>query len=287
MSDAAFVFEDPRAVLKRHGMKPKSSWGQNFLVSERAVKKIAAACQREDEPPHRVVEIGAGVGTLTQALLALGAHVISVERDRDMCRVLRKELAKADRFALLEADAAKLDYAAILGDTPGVVAGNLPYQLTGRLIRGILDNHHLLIRSVIMVQKEVAERLTAVPGASARGALSAITQARFSVRVMLRLRPTAFHPPPEVRSAVVALEPLAETPFDTGLSPATFDKIVNAAFSKRRKTIRNSLLSSDLGWSSREIDKRIALSEIDPKLRAERLSVDDFARLAATAKGQQ
>ncbi len=252
-------FEDPRTVLKRHGLKPKHSWGQNFLISERAVKAITDACV--DEPGRLIIEIGAGLGTLTSSLLDAGGHVIAVERDRDMCQVLRAEFKDHKHFSLHEADAAKFDYASQLADG-GVIVGNLPYQITGLLIRKVLETGPLLHRAVLMMQQEVADRIVAEPGDKSRGALSVIVQARCKTSIVHRLAPGAFHPPPKVRSAVVMLEPLKATVFDPKLED-TFDRVVKAAFSSRRKTLRNSLASGGLG-SSEEVVKilycRISIS---------------------------
>lgn len=271
-------FENPRAVLKRHGMRPKRSWGQNFLVSSKAVAVIADACLEACPVDAPVVEIGAGVGTLTAVLLARGARVTAIERDRDMCEVLRVELGAHDRFSLLEADAASVDYASFFQHEKGAVVGNLPYQLTGRLIRLVVATAPCIHRGVLMVQQEVAERLSAAPGEKARGALSAIVQARFDVRIIHRLKPTAFFPPPKVRSAVVSFSPRESTVFERGISPDAYDAMVNAAFTGRRKTLRNSLLSAGMGAAA-EVESLLAAAGIDARLRPERLSVEDFAGL--------
>ena len=122
------LFVDPRTVLREFGLRPKHSFGQNFLISEKAVETIARLCV--DEPGRRVVEIGPGLGTLTHALLTLGGSVIAVERDRDMCEVLREAFGEQPHFKLEEADAAKFDYEGALMAGPGVIAGNLPYVLS-------------------------------------------------------------------------------------------------------------------------------------------------------------
>ncbi len=271
-------FEDPRSVLKRHGFVPKHAWGQNFLVSQKAVASIAEACNAVS--PSFVVEIGAGVGTLTGALLQKHLRVTAVERDRDMCAVLRADMGDREDFTLLEADAAKVCYRDLFANRRGVLAGNLPYQITGKLLRAAVESSDRLLRAVFMVQEEVGERLVALPRTSARGALSVIVQARFNVRVLLRLKPTAFHPPPKVRSSVIILDPLAETAFLDPVTPRLFDAVVNGAFSSRRKTIRNSLSTSRLGISIPMIEALLEGAAVDPRLRPEELGVQDFARLA-------
>jgi len=270
------LFVDPRTVLKRHGLRPKRSWGQNFLVSAGAVEKIARLCV--DEPGRTVVEIGPGLGTLTHALLAVGGQVIAIERERDMCRILEQELGDHARFTLIEADAATFDYGARLGGEPAVIAGNLPYQITGRILRRVLELDATPLRAVFTVQAEVAERLVAGPGERARGALSAMVDARFEARVALRLPPTSFVPRPRVRSAVVELSPRVPPRFGE-LDGAEFDAAVKAAFGVRRKTLRNALLTAGWGDAS-DVDAVLEAAGIDPRVRAQRLKTEDFAALA-------
>ena len=278
MADDRIRFEDPRTALKRHGYVPKHSFGQNFLVSEKAVAAIVRAAVPPTDELKRVIEIGPGVGTLTAALLSVGAEVLAIERDRDMCVALRVDFSETPGFRLMEADAAKVDYAEILKEGKQVIAGNLPYQLTGRLLRAIIDVAPLVVRAVVMVQEEVAYRLAAPAGDSHRGALSVIIQSRFDVNTVIRLKPTAFHPPPKVRSTVISLTPRSAPLFETPADGKPFDRLVNAAFANRRKTIRNSLAAAGWGTAS-HIEAMLAEAEISPGIRAERLLEADFLRL--------
>jgi 16S rRNA (adenine1518-N6/adenine1519-N6)-dimethyltransferase len=274
-------FEDPRSALKRHGLQPKHSWGQNFLVSPKAVLVIADACLEVSSP--KVVEIGAGLGTLTSVLLQKGLEVIAVERDRDMCNVLRADLSSNPNFTLIEEDAAKVDFAELFVNQKGVIAGNLPYQITGRLLRSMVESYERLVRAVLMVQEEVANRLIAPPKTSARGALSVIVQSRFSVKVAIRLKPTAFHPAPKVRSAVLTFDPLPKPLFSESTTSEQFDRLVNAAFCSRRKTIRNSLATSSLNLSTSTAESLLSAAAVVPTARPEELTVEEFARLADAA----
>jgi 16S rRNA (adenine1518-N6/adenine1519-N6)-dimethyltransferase len=266
------TFVDPRTVLARHGLRPKHSFGQNFLVAQPVVEKIAALCA--PNPGARVIEIGAGLGTLTQALLDRGADVIAVERDRDLLPVLRQEL-QSDRLTLLEADAAQLDLPALLGDQgERVVAGNLPYQITGRLLEMTVPVASRIARAVFMVQKEVADRLAAAPSSEAYGQLSVFMQAAFAVERAMIVRAGCFHPAPRVDSAVVLLRTL-EKP--RAIETDAFRNVVHAAFGARRKTLRNAIAGLMQDEATRE---RIAATKIDLGRRGETLSVEEFDALA-------
>lgn len=268
------TFVDPRTVLARHGLRPKYSFGQNFLVAQAIVEKIAALCA--PSPGARVIEIGAGLGTLTSALLARGAHVIAIERDRDLLPVLREELAGHSELELLEADAARIDLPALLGEEgERVVAGNLPYQITGRLLEMTVPVASKIARAVFMVQKEVGDRLAAAPAAEAYGQLSVFVQAAFTVERALIVRAGCFYPAPRVDSAVVVLRPL---PTPRALETEAFRNVVHAAFGARRKTLKNAIASLIQNEGARE---RVAATKIDLGRRGETLSVEEFAALAA------
>ncbi len=269
------IFVDPRAVLKRHGLKAKRSWGQNFLVSAGAVERIARLCV--DQPGRHVVEIGAGLGTLTNALLAVGGRVTAVERDRDLCRVLSSEFEQGDMLTIEEEDAATFDYRSCLDNIPGVIAGNLPYQITGLILRRIMEPNMPLVRAVFMLQLEVATRLKAGIDDRERSALTVMSDARFTSKIVMRLPPTAFHPKPKVRSAVVDLTP-REEPLFGNIDPERFDMTVKSAFHNRRKMIRNSLVASGIG-STEVIDAALDAADIDPHVRAEKLPTETFVTL--------
>ncbi|MGZ3478671.1 MAG: 16S rRNA (adenine(1518)-N(6)/adenine(1519)-N(6))-dimethyltransferase RsmA [Polyangiales bacterium] len=263
-------FVDPRTVLARHGLRPKKSFGQNFLIAAPVVEKIAALCV--DAPGTRVVEIGAGLGTLTTALLDRGAHVVAIERDRDMLPILREELAGRD-VELLEADAAQVNLPKLLGER-GVLAGNLPYQITGRLIELATSVSKQIVRAVFMVQKEVADRLAAPANADAYGQLSVFVQAAFAVERALIVRAGCFHPAPRVDSAVVVLKPLAKP---RAIETDSFRDVVHAAFGARRKTLRNALAGLMQDDAARSA---VAETGIDLGRRGETLTVEEFDLIA-------
>jgi 16S rRNA (adenine1518-N6/adenine1519-N6)-dimethyltransferase len=271
-------YVDPRTVLRRYDLRPKKSFGQNFLVSPPMVEKIAALCV--PRLPARVVEIGAGLGTLTAAILALGAEVIAIERDRDLVPVLRSELeSELARGALqiVEADAATVDLSTLLSPFDGarVLAGNLPYQITGRLLERAVTLAQQVDRVVVMVQREVADRLAAAAGADAYGQLSVFTQAAFEVRRAFVVSSGCFHPRPAVDSAVVVLTPLA---VPRAQETETFREVVHAAFRARRKTLRNAIAA--LVGSGGERKAAVEATGIDLTRRGETLTVEELAAIA-------
>ena len=269
-------YPGPRALLEKYRLHAKKSWGQNFLGDEGILDGIARlAVEREGE---LVVELGAGLGHLTARLLARGARVVAVERDRDMARVLRGELGEAVR--LLEADAARIDYRALAaGAGEGgrvAVVGNLPYHLTSPILFSLLDQADAVSRAVLLLQREVAERLAAAPGTKAWGLLSALLQQRAEVTVERRVPARAFLPPPKVESALVRLAfgpPRVEV-----VEAARFRRLVKAGFAQRRKTLANALRAARL-VSPEAAEAALAAVGIDPSRRGETLTVAEWAAL--------
>lgn len=270
-------WEDPRRVMRRHGLQPKKSFSQNFLVSRHHVERIVEALA--PSPDELTVELGPGLGTLTAALLRAGARVLAVDLDRDMLEVLRRELGEVQGLSLREGDAAALDLSALAQAEGARIAlcGNLPYAVTGSILRNVVKHRDALRRAVIMVQREVRDRLLSGPGSKSYGVVSVFVQAAFSVHSVTKVPPGAFHPPPRVESAVVRLEPLA-TP--RAEETEAFRAVVKAAFGQRRKTLRNSLRSLGAG-----VDQALASAGIDPSRRAETLSIEEFAALAEAWDG--
>jgi 16S rRNA (adenine1518-N6/adenine1519-N6)-dimethyltransferase len=268
---------DPRTLLKRHGLAAKKSWGQNFLVDERVYQAIVASAVAS--PRDWVVEIGAGLGTLTARLADAvpDGKVIAVERDRDMVAVLEKELGARSNVEIHAANALTFDLGAIAAraGAPISVAGNLPYQIASPLLFTILDARAHIRAATVMLQKEMADRLLAEPGTSEYGALGVMLALHLDVRPVIKARAGAFFPAPKVDSTVVALAPRA-TP--RALVDATrYRQTVHAAFGQRRKTLRNALRSL---WPLDAVDAALATAGIDGVRRGETLSIEEFARLA-------
>lgn len=267
----------PRAQLDLRGLKPKHSFGQNFLVDPGIAARIAELATTPEG--GTVVEIGAGTGALTRPLLSRAARVTAIERDRDLVPLLAEDLSSevaSGKLLLVEADAKTANIAAMLADgaAPRVLAGNLPYQLSGPLLERTVELAPHLDRAVFMLQLEVVERLAASPSERDYGALTVFVRAAFDVKRAFVVKRGCFYPQPNVDSAVVVLTRAAAHVEET---PA-FRAVVKAAFAQRRKTLRNA-------WRSLPLDKdalaRAAeTAGIDLDARGETLDVAAFARMA-------
>lgn len=264
---------DTKDLLSKYDLQPKRSFSQNFLIQPGAIAQIADAAVAMGK---QLVELGPGLGALTHALLERGAKVLAVELDRDMVRVLCEEFADEERLEVRTGDAAELDldaHSRACGSKL-VVTGNLPYQATGAIIRRVVAHAASLDGAILMVQREVRDRLVAQPSTKEYGALTVFTRAVFEVDTVCRLRPGSFYPAPKVESAVVRLLP-RETPLAE--ETESFQAVVRAAFQMRRKTLRNALRA--LGDADRA-SAALSGAGIDPGRRGETLSIEEFARLA-------
>jgi 16S rRNA (adenine1518-N6/adenine1519-N6)-dimethyltransferase len=222
-----------------------------------------------------------GLGALTRPLLDRASRVVTIERDRDLVPILTAEFEGSiaeGRVKVIEADALLVDWAAeFSGPRPHVVAGNLPYQITGALLERATVLADRVDRAVFMVQAEVAERLAAKPGTKAYGGLTVFVQAAYDVKRLLTVRGGGFFPRPDVDSAVVVLEPWRPRRAE---ETEAFREAVRAAFGARRKTLRNAWRGL-YGWSKEELEEHAAAVGISLDARGETLSVDEFSRLAS------
>ncbi len=269
---------DARALLAKYSQRAKKSWGQNFLVDERAYRAIVDACGAG--PDDWAIEIGAGLGTLTARLAEVAGHVIAIERDRDMIAVLRGELGEHPRVELAEANALIYDYAAVrerAGRAP-IVVGNLPYQIASPILFRLLETQPAPARIIVMLQKEMADRIVAPPGQKAYGALSVMVRVYGEPRLVCRVRAGGFVPAPKVDSAVLQIVPHAEAALPVPLARVPrLSRVVHAAFNQRRKTLRNALSAQ---FEGEAVDRALVAAAIDGQRRGETLSVAEFARLS-------
>ncbi len=262
-----------RHILKTFNLRASKRLGQNFLIDSSVVQRIVDAA--EISAGDEVLEIGPGIGTLTQGILEAGANVTAVELDKKLPAVLEKTLEGYENFKLIQGDILKVDVEKIMPPNFKVVA-NLPYYITTQILLTLLEKKLPVTKIVTMVQKEVAERMTAAPNSKIFGAMSVAVQFRADVQIAFEVPPSAFVPRPEVKSAVVVCN-VRESPFKVA-SEDFFIKVVRAAFGQRRKTLVNSLVGA--GFNREKILAALEFANIPPNLRAENLSVADFANLA-------
>lgn len=252
--------------------RPKKRFGQNFLTDIHVVEEILAAAALV--PQDRVLEIGPGLGALTDRMLpkVLDLHVMELDREL----VARLEGRPEPNLRVHAGDALRLDWPALLPEPPYKLVANLPYNISSQILFKILDHRHLFSRLVLMFQKEVGDRLCAPPGGKDYGILSVLCRNGFDIRRVLRVPPGAFYPAPKVHSVVLLFETLPQ-PRLALRDERFFRRVVKGAFSQRRKTLRNSLAAAGLGFA--DLDGMLEGIGIDPRRRAETLSLQEFGAL--------
>lgn len=262
---------DPREALRRHGLRPTRRLGQNFLVDRRALRRIVEAA--ELEPADTVLEVGPGIGQLTRLLSERAGRVIAVEIDPRLVAALHEELAGCPNVEIVEGDILALDPGALVGGGPYKVVTNLPYYITSAAIRHLLEAQPPPTLLVLTVQSEVAERITARPGDMSL--LSVSVQFYGRPRRIARIPAGAFYPPPKVNSAIVRIDVYPQPPVQVPDRAYFFD-VVRAGFGQRRKQLRNSL-AAGLQLPTEQVEKALRLAGIDPKRRAQTLSLQEWA----------
>lgn len=266
-----------RAVMLRHGIVPQKRYGQNFLTNPHVVDLIADVCA-DDE--CGIIEIGPGIGTLTEALCERYKKVVAIEIDKTLIPVLADTLSGFDNVKVIEGDAMKLDFNALIAEhfpgMPVAVCANLPYYITSPIIMKMLEYGPLFRSITVMIQKEVADRLTSAAGSADYGAITLAVNYRAQVEKVTNVAPSNFIPPPKVTSTVIKMNVLQKPPVDVLNEEKLFD-IIKLAFGQRRKTLANAL-----GEKYGKDDVASALEKINirPDVRGERLSLSDFARLS-------
>lgn len=266
--------------LKKHHITLQKKYGQNFIGDPALLERIATVC--DWQPGDRALEIGPGAGTLTRAIAREAEEVLAVEIDRRLAPLLEETLADCANVHLVFTDALKADLDALMRDTLSwdgryKLIANLPYYITTPLIMHVLEDSEKVSELVIMVQKEVGERLCAAPGSKAYGAVTVMVQYAATVARAFDVGRHAFVPAPEVDSTILHLIPYEKRPIQAQ-SDAVLRHVVKAAFSQRRKTLRNSL--SSLGCDKALIKQALEAASIEDSRRAETLSVAEFVALA-------
>lgn len=283
-----------RELLDEFGLATKHRFGQNFLIDNHVIERICELAELTGA--ERVLEVGPGIGTLTLALVQEAAGVVSIEMDSALEPVLFAHAADHANFTYIMGDALRVPVERIeeaAGGAPTHLIANLPYNVAATIILGFFERMPALERAVVMVQKEVADRIAAQPGSKDYGAYTVKLALQARVTGHFEVPPRCFMPAPHVDSAVVRLDRYApgEAPCvaasvaGDGIDPAEVARVVDAAFAQRRKTIRNSMSAN--GFAKQALDAAFEQTGIAPTARAETLSVEDFVRLAVELAGAE
>ena len=259
-----------RSLLESHGVRPTKSLGQNFVVDPNTIRKTLAVAAIE--PSAHVVEVGPGAGSLTLGLASVAERVVAIERDERLLPVLDDVLRDSPNVEVVNRDAMEVDFGSL--DATALVA-NLPYNIAATLVVKVLEEAAELLRSTVMVQREVGERLTAPPGSKSYGATSALVAFFADARVAATVSRNAFWPVPNVDSVIVVIERRPAVP---DVDVRSFFRTVKAAFAQRRKTLRNSL--AVLAGSTEEAERWLQDSGVAPDRRAEDVAPAEYVALA-------
>ena len=262
-------------ICKRFDIKMSKKLGQNFLIKRGIVDEIVHAAELTVGEP--VLEVGPGIGTLTQGLAQSGADVTAIELDRRLLEVLDTTLASYDNVRIIHGDVLKLDLPTIMNQKPFKVVANLPYYITTPIIMSLLESKLPIERLVVMVQKEVALRMVAKPGTKDYGALSVAVQYYTEPDIVLDVPPKSFLPAPAVTSSVIRCVLRDKPPVDV-IDEKLFFRVVKAGFAQRRKTFSNTMKTT--GLSRDRIEELLAKANIDGQRRGETFTLQEFADVA-------
>lgn len=262
-------------ILQRFGLHMSKRLGQNFLIDAGIVQGIVDAA--DIQPGDKVLEIGPGIGTLTQALCEAKADVTCVELDKRLPEILSHTLEAYDNVRIIQGDILKVNISEIMGSGPFKVVANLPYYITTPIIMALLEKHLPITDIVVMVQKEVAQRMAANPGSKTYGALSVAVQYYTIPKIALYVPPRSFMPPPEVDSVVVNCKVRPQPAVDL-IDEKMFFRVVKAAFGQRRKTLNNALKS--MGVDKNTIADILTRAGIEASRRGETLTMEEFAAIS-------
>ena len=270
------------AVLQKYHFNFQKKFGQNFLIDTTVLDRIISSAEITKE--DCVLEIGPGIGTMTQYLAESARHVIAVEIDQNLIPILADTLSAYDNVTVINEDILKLDIVKLAEEKnagkPIKVVANLPYYITTPIIMGLFESHVPIDSITIMVQKEVADRMQVGPGSKDYGALSLAVQYYASPYIVANVPPNCFIPRPNVGSAVIRLTRYQEPPVQVK-DPKLMFKLIRASFNQRRKTLQNGLNNSpEISFSKEEITKAIESLGVSPSVRGEALSLEQFAQLA-------
>ncbi len=269
-------------TIKKYEFAFQKKFGQNFLIDEHVINKIISAAEITKD--DMVLEIGPGIGTMTQYLAESAGSVVAVEIDKNLIPILNETLSEYDNATIINDDILKVDINRLVeeknGGRPVKVVANLPYYITTPIIMGLFESHVPLVSLTVMVQKEVAERMQAGPGTKDYGALSLAVQYYAKPYIAANVPPNCFIPRPNVGSAVIRLTGYDEKPVKVNDEKLMF-KLIRAAFNQRRKTLQNAVANSaDLNFTKAQVEKSLEKMNLSADVRGERLTLAEFAMLS-------
>ena len=268
-------FLDTHALIRKYDIRPKKSLGQNFLVEPSGLRKVLQAAELKGD--EQVLEIGAGLGSLTVLLAQNAREVIAIEIDQTLFPALREAISKYKNVKTTQGDILELDLKNLLSDEPFVVVANIPYYITSAIIRKLLEAQKRPSHMILTIQKEVAERIIARDSKMSLLALS--VQVYGKAELVANIPAGAFYPKPDVDSAVLKLS-LYNKPIIDEEKMSVFFELATAGFSQRRKTLRNTI-SAGMAISSQQAEDLLTSAGIDPKRRAETLSLEEWKELVS------
>lgn len=256
----------------------KKSFGQNFLVDQNYINKIISAVNPKEN--ETIIEIGAGRGALTKKLVESGASIIAIELDGDLIPLLIEDFGQNENFNLIEQDALKIDYSELSTSHSALstkLVANLPYYISTAILQHLIQYRNEFSELILMLQREVVERITAEVGNTERGFLTVLMEAYFETEKLFDVPPNAFRPAPKIWSSIVRMKPKAEKSIENG---EFFRKLVSFGFRQKRKTILNNLKNAGEILYNKDLKALLEKNGIEPKRRAETLTLEEWKKLA-------
>ena len=271
-----------RSLMEKHGISPQKRYGQNFLVNESVVNRIADTAG-DGDGALGILEIGPGIGTLTEKLAERYRRVVAIEIDKSLLPVLSETLADCENVKILNGDAMKTDLSALVRDEfrdmRVAVCANLPYYITSPILMRLLETEGLFESVTVMIQKEVADRLCAAPGTPEYGAITAACAYYAHTEKCFAVSPASFIPPPKVTFEVIRMNLYGTAPVQCKSKENLF-RVIRGAFAKRRKTLANSLAGETSKRTKAEIESALVSLGYRADIRGEALGLSDFARIS-------
>jgi 16S rRNA (adenine1518-N6/adenine1519-N6)-dimethyltransferase len=278
------IYEDTKFIMKKYGITANKKLGQNFLIDENVVQSIVDASNITKD--DLIIEIGPGLGTLTAKLLEKAGKVIAIELDERMMKILKDRFYFANNFEIINEDVLKVDLSSIIKENKkefelknAKIVANLPYYITTPIIMKLLEEKLDIQSITVMVQKEVADRLTEVPGDKKSGAITYTVYYYATSEQILTVPNNSFIPEPEVESAVIKLNIRKQPPVNI-INEEKFFSLIKVAFMQRRKTLLNAVCNSSLNIDKEKMEKILTELNIDLKIRGEALTIEQFAQIA-------